>query len=203
MLITRPNHDITTNYLFYWSIVLITTAERKKIPVTDLQKKRANIKEFTSVIKKTKPELVVLNGHGDSSTITGYDNEPLVKAGRNHDLLKGTTVYARSCQSAKQLGSTAVNTGCKAFIGYDDDFVFVTEDDKVTQPLKDKTAELFLNPSNQVVISLLKGHTAAEANQRSKKIFKRTIQKLMSSAATGKDTELIPNLVWDYLHQVC
>ncbi len=203
VLITRPNHDITTNYLFYWSLILIDQATRKKENVADLSKKRANAKEFASVVRKLNPQLIILNGHGNTSTVTGYDNEPLVELGKNHHLLKGAVVYARSCKSASNLGVHAVNSGCKAYIGYDDDFVFVTEDAKTTRPLTDKTAKLFLDPANQVAISLLKGHSPTEANRRSKDMYKRTIQKLMSSTSKKEDAELIPNLVWDYLHQVC
>lgn len=203
MLITRPNHDIATNYLYYWCVILINLAKKRKISVSDLAKDRANALEFTSVVTKTKPKLIVLNGHGDESVVTGHNNEILIQADKNHNLLRGSVVYSRSCKSARKLGPQAVMAGCKAYIGYNEDFVFVTEDTKISRPLDDKTAQLFLEPSNQVVISLLKGHTPIESNKRSKEAYKRNIQKLMSSSSTKENVELIPNLVWDYMHQVC
>lgn len=203
MLITRPNHDITTNYLYYWSQPLIDCARKHKHSVIDLSKKRANTKELTSVIQKIHPSCIVLNGHGNGSTVTGYDNEPLITAGTNSLILKSAVVYARSCQSAKELGPESIHDGCKAYIGYDDDFVFMVEEEKISRPLADKTARLFLDASNQVVISLLKGHTAKESNRRSKEKYKRTIQSLMTSDAKKEDNELIPLLIWDYSHQVC
>ena len=203
MLITRPNHDITTNYLYYWCIILINLAKKRKISVSDLAKDRANVLEFTSVVSKTKPKLIVLNGHGDKSVVAGQNNKILVQAGKNHNLLKGSVVYSRSCKSACKLGPQAIIAGCKAYIGYNEDFVFVTEDTKISRPLEDRTAKLFLEPSNQVVISLLKGHTSSESNKRSKELYKRNIQKLMSSSSSKEDVELIPNLVWDYMHLVC
>ena len=203
MLITRPDHDIVTNYLFYWSTFIITQAFKSGKNVTDLSKNRANAKEFASVIRKTKPKMIVINGHGSDSVVRGYDNEPLVEKGKNQDLFKGAIVFSRSCQSAKNLGPEAIKIGCKAYIGYDDDFVFVTETAMTTKPLEDKTAQLFLEPSNYVVISLLKGHSPTDANKRSKDFYKKTIKRLMSSVATSKDIELIPNLFWDYSHQVC
>src|SRR3989344_6832419 len=117
MLITRPNHDFATNYLFYWSIALIEQAKRKNVPVSDLSKKRANVKEFTSVMKKTKPSLIVFNGHGNDTFVTGYNNEPLVQVNKNHTTLAGSVVYARSCRSASKLGQQAIAAGCKAYIG--------------------------------------------------------------------------------------
>lgn len=203
MLITRPNHDITTNYLFYWSTFIMAQATRSGKNITDLSKQRANAREFASVIKKTQPDMIVINGHGNHSIIAGYDNDPLVEKGKNHDLLKNAVVFARSCQSASGLGPEAVRAGCKAYIGYNDDFVFVTEIAMITKPLSDRTAQLFLEPSNYVAISLLKGHSPSDANNRSKEMYKKTIQKLMSSAGASIDVELIPNLFWNYSHQVC
>lgn len=202
MLITRPNHDITTNYLYYWSLALIKYAKKIGRPVVDLKGKRANKKEFISVLKKVNPIFIVLNGHGNEEAVTGFDNKPLVNLD-NVDILKEKIVYARSCQSAKKLGVKSVSEGCKSYIGYDEDFVFVTGEDRLTQPLQDKTAQLFLEPSNKIVTYLLKGHASSISNQRSKDLYKKSIQKFMLSSATKEEKELIPYLVWDYNHQVC
>lgn len=202
MLITRPNHDITTNYLYYWSLILIEYAKETGQSVVDLKGKRANKKEFVSVIKKVEPNFIVLNGHGNEETVTGYNNQPLVNLD-SVDILKEKIVYARSCQSAKKLGVKSVEAGCKSYIGYNEDFVFVTGEDRLTRPLHDKTAQLFLEPSNKVVIYLLKGHSSSMANQKSKELYKKSIQKFMLSSALKEEKELIPYLVWDYNHQVC
>ena len=203
MVITRSNHDLTTTYLYYWSEEIIACAQQKKIPVIDLAKKRANRKDFASIIRKTHPSLVVINGHGDDFVVMGYDNEPLVEAKVNESLLKNTIVYARSCRSAKTLGPSCINSGCHAYIGYQDDFVFFIENEKITHPLDDKTAKMFIEPSNNIVTSLLKGHPAKETNSRSKEIYKRSNQKLTTSATTKEERELIPYLVWNYNNQVC
>jgi hypothetical protein len=202
MLITRPNHDITTDYLYFWSISLIDFAKKHKVPVIDLSKKRANAKEFASIIKKVKPNFIVINGHGDEASVTGYDNETLLNINYNIDLLKDKIVYARSCSSAKKLGRKSITKGCRAYLGYDDDFVFMISENKITKPLEDKIAKLFLEPANYVVILLLKGHTAYEANKRSREKYKQNILKLMTSSATKEDGELVPYLARNYLHQV-
>lgn len=203
MLITRPNHDITTNYLYFWSKKIIKEAERNNEKVIDLKEKRANKKEFTSIIVKTRPSFIMVNGHGDENTITGYDNEPLVQSGNNESILSEAIIYARSCSCAKKLGPASIAKGTIAFIGYTDEFVFLIDENYVTQPLNDKTASLFLEASNQVAISLLKKHSASHANNRSKEIFRNTIRKYMTSEATKADSELLPYLFWDMNHQVC
>lgn len=184
MLITRPNHDVTTNYLYFWSKPILEQAKKSKVSFTDLGGRRAN-------------------GHGSESVVAGYDNEYLVEAGRNDKILAGRVVYARSCKSAKILGPRSIVSGCKAYIGYDDDFVFFIEEGKTSRPLDDKTATLFIEPSNQVVISLLKGHSASDSNRRSKERLKRSIQKMATSASSKEESELVSYMVWNYTHQVC
>jgi len=202
MLITRPNHDITTNYLYFWSINLIDFAKRVGLSIVDLSKKRASSKEFISVIKKVKTKLIVINGHGNDSSITGYNNEILLDLRSDLKLLKDKIVYARSCSSAEKLGRKSIIEGCRAYLGYDDDFVFMISEDKITRPLEDKVAGLFLEPANYLVILLLKGHSAHEANRRSKEKYMQNILKLMASSSTQEERELIPFLARDYLHQV-
>ncbi|KKT36670.1 MAG: hypothetical protein UW22_C0034G0013 [Candidatus Gottesmanbacteria bacterium GW2011_GWB1_44_11c] len=103
----------------------------------------------------------------------------------------------------KELGPSCVKKGTTAYVGYTDDFIFLTEEAKESRPLTDKVAKLFLEPSNDVAISFIKGHSAGQANQRSKDYFKKNIKKLMTSDTPKEDRELIPYLLWDMDHQVC
>jgi len=203
MLITRPNHDITTNYLYFWSEILITKARKTGYPVVDLSRKRANKKELLSIIKKVNPNFIVFNGHGNDSTIFGYDNEPLIEVGINEELLNSKIVYARSCSAVKKLGKSSIKNGCSSFIGYDDEFVFIIDNDIISHPLQDTTAKLFLDPSNYIVLLLLKGHTVSEANRRSKEKYRQTILNHMISTTKQEDRDLIPFLARNYIHQVC
>lgn len=203
MLITRPNHDVTTNYLCYWSEKIIDQADKSKQKIIDLKGKCANAKEFISILKKTDPSFVVINGHGAEDRITGYNNEVLVQAGFNESMLSDRIIFARSCRSAKILGKSAIAKGAKTYIGYNDDFIFFINEARTTRPLKDNTAKLFLEPSNYAAIILLKGHKSSEANNRSKEMFKKNIQKLMTSETPKEDKELIAFLRWDMINQVC
>ncbi|MCJ7740905.1 hypothetical protein MUP32_06380 [Candidatus Microgenomates bacterium] len=203
MLITRPNHDPTTNYLCRWSEKIINQAGKSKQKIIDLKGRRAKAKEFLSIVKKTNPSFVVLNGHGAEDRIAGYNNEVLVQSGRNESIFSGRIIFARSCRSAKILGKSAVASGTRVYIGYDDDFVFFINETKTTRPLEDNTAKLFLEPSNYIAIALLKGHNAFEADTRSKEMYKNNIQKLMTSETPKEDKDLIAFLRWDMINQVC
>ncbi|SRR3989339_334425 len=201
LLVTRPKYDDTTHYLFYWAQEVIDFAKEKGIKVLDLDKERANKNEFESVVAKMRPSFIFLNGHGSTDCVTGRDNEILLQVGDNEKMLKEKSVYALSCSSAKKLGPASIESKAKVYLGYDDVFIFSYEPDKLSKPLNDKTAELFISPSNQLVISILKGHTASEAYEKSQKFFMKNIQKLVTSDSS--DSELIQYLLWDKMHQVC
>ncbi len=201
MLITRPNHDITTSYLYYWSEPVIAFARAKNRSVIDLKGKNATPVEFTGRVKKTNPAFVILNGHGNSKTIGGQDNTALVDM-KNADILSGRVTFARACSAAKNLGVVAVNGG-GSFIGYDDDFVFQIDEMHVSKPLRDRIAALFLEPSNHVAISLLKGHTSGQSVQRANDLFREIIHRALSSDATDDEKDALPYLIWDMKHQVC
>lgn len=203
LLITRPNHDPTTNCLYFWSERIISQANRAGCKIIDLAKKRACAKDFNGIISKVCPQFVVINGHGNDKAVTGYDDEELIRCGDNESLLAGTVTYARSCRSAVSLGPACIKNKTKAYIGYVDDFVFLYDDRFVTKPLKDTSAKLFLEPSNYVAISLLKGHSPQEANKRSKEVYMRNIRKLLTSETKGEAKEAIPYLLWDMNNQVC
>jgi len=201
VLITRPKHDDTTHYLFYWAQEIIKVAKEKGIKILDLAKERANKKEFESVAVKMQPSFIFFNGHGDDDCVSGCDNKIIVKAGENEEKLKEKIIYALSCRSAKNLGVASIEAGAKTYVGYKDDFIFMYEPDKLSRPLEDKTAEMFLGPSNQLVFSILKGHTMGEAYEKSQESFMQNIQKLLTSESS--DRNLIQYLFWDKIHQVC
>lgn len=203
LLITRPEHDDTTYYLSHWSKKAIETAKSKGIKIFDLFRKRANKKEVLSMINKQKPSLVIFNGHGNDDSIAGYNDEPLVIAGKNEGLLKEKVTYALSCKSGKILGPKSIDSGARAYIGYDDDFIFIYNPNKMTNPLRDNTARLFLEPSNKLIISLIKGNSSEESCRRSQTVFKDNMKKLLSSEATPEETSMVRYLWWDMIHQVC
>lgn len=203
ILITRPSYDSTTRYISSWAEKVIQVAKSKGNSVIDLYKNRANKKETIGVIQKKNPTLIFLNGHGNDEIVTGHEGEVLIGVGVNEAILKSKIIYALSCRSAKVLGPSSIQHGAEVYIGYDEDFIFMYSVDKINHPLEDTTARLFLEPSNQVGISLLKGHTAQSSHENSKKFFMRNIQRLLTSQASKEDSAAVRYLLWDMQHQVC
>ena len=137
ILFTRPDYDPATRYLSAWSGILIQEAQEKTIDVLDLQGEKANKKELEGRLKKKRPSLVVLNGHGNDYCVTGQDEAPLVQVGDNADVLAGTVTYAVSCNSASKLGREVGDIPETAYIGYEKKFAFLQSHGYFKQPEKD------------------------------------------------------------------
>lgn len=105
--------------------------------------------------------------------------------------------------AGQYLGRESIKIGAKAFMGYDADFIFVNDNHKVSQPLSDNIAELFLEPSNQLAISLIKGNTVNKSCENSKKCLSKNIQKVLNSDNQEFDVSFAKYLWWDMKHQVC
>jgi len=201
LLITRPEHDPAMRFLSSWSLEIIDEAKRKSIEVIDLKRNKAERKKVLGILEKIPIKLAVFNGHGNEDSVTGHDDKIILKKG-DKKAVESKIIFARSCQSAKFLGPSAVQDGAIAYLGYKGDFWFIYTQSKLSRPLEDKTAELFLKPSNYVAISLLKGHTTSEANRRSKNLFRKNIESLLVKGdLENRDT--LTMLYWDMINQVC
>src|SRR5258708_4619582 len=159
LLLTRPNHDQTTNYLCVWSEDIIAAAKKKNWIVLDLKGSKATQSNFNSYLNSREPELLVINGHGNTKTICGQNNEVLLSVNQKLKGLKNKIIYARSCDSAVELGDFLLKNGFLTFIGYRRKFVFGFQREKISRPKEDQIAKLFLEPSNLVAQTLIKGHS--------------------------------------------
>lgn len=202
LLISRPEHDEPTHYLSKWSQQIIDMAKQRKVGVIDLHREKANRNRVIGTLEKTAAKLVVFNGHGNDNCIHGHNDEIILK-GNDNTAMQGKIIYARSCKSAKNLGENSIRGGAIAYLGYKEDFIVATNSTNVRNPLKDKTAALFLEPSNYIPISLLKGHTVNEADNKSKNKFKSNIGNLIIKGPDSDDYYAIRYLLWDMNHQVC
>lgn len=202
LLITRPEHDPGTLYLSKWSEKIINEARDKGVRVIDLHRQQAERNRFLGTIEKSSPKLIVLNGHGDEKTITGHDGK-IILAETDSRVVSGKIIFARACLSAKILGPTLVSGGVVAYLGYREDFWFKYNIKDISRPLKDRTAALFLEPSNYVAISLLKGHRAEAVDERSRGLYKKNIERLLAEGPLAEDYDAIRLLFWDMLNQVC
>lgn len=187
LLVTRPIHDSATNYLYHWSLVVIDEAKRKQVPVYDVKGEKATRATFISYLRSKHPGFLFLNGHGDAACVTGHNNEVLLDDSVEQGLVFGSIIYARSCDSGRLLGHKLIQRGVAAFIGYARKFLVGTTRSKVTKPLEDRLAKLFLEPSNLIPTTILKGHTVLDAHERAKQEMIKNFRKMISSVSTFEE----------------
>ena len=202
LLVTRPQYgrDGGIYYLFHWSTIYINLAKTKGNDVLDLDGKRANRKELTSIIKKTKPHLICFNGHGSYNSITGQDGETLVRMNDNEKILQGTIVNISACSAGKLLAPSCIKNGTKAIIAYKEEFWLFYDTEATSRPLADKIAKFFLEPANEVINCLIKGHTVEDSYNKSQRLYKVNIQKVL--ARDSSFGYLAKFLIWDMVNQV-
>lgn len=178
LLIIRPNYDDATEYLAYYSSIIIKNAETLGIEEKDFTGKEITNINITKFIQKKDPKLILINGHGNETCILG-NKEVLFSEDKNIELLKNRIIYARACHAGVSFGKKVTENSGGCFIGYNFPFAFVIDDKWSAVPSRDKTAALFLEPSNEVINSLMKGDSAKIANGKSKNAIIKNMQKVI------------------------
>jgi hypothetical protein len=199
ILVTSPEYELPTRFVSKWASKVVKFAQTKGHSVSELKKEKARRATVESYLIRTRPRLVMFNGHGGPDCIYGQDDEVLIKAGENEQLLANTITYCVACESNLDLGPKAVAAGATAFIGYSRPFVFFADEEFRTRPLDDTRAANFFESSNQVMTSLLKNHTVSESVEHSKESSRKKIQSLLTSNATSDDLLDAQALRWNMI----
>lgn len=186
-LLTTPNHDDTVGYLAESCKQVIEFAKSKSFDIANLNSKKATKKELEKRLKKHDSKFVMLNGHGDIDSVTGYNNEVLIKCGEKINLMKNRIVYALSCFSLSKLGKECVKKGTIAYAGYTFPFMFYFDPSRSATPAKDKIAQSFFVAANMVPVSLLKGQSISEAVKRSRREYDNQIEKWKVSSSPDSE----------------
>ena len=202
ILITRPNHDLINTYFYLWTQQVIKYADKHGIKVLDLDKDKASKQKFTSYINKHNPKVVFMNGHGNENCVAGYRDEIIIEAGRNEKLLDDKIVYVRSCNVAAGLGNVCIHNKTLAFIGYTKKYSLGYTPSSIHQPLRDKVAKLFLEPSNLIPISLIKGNSVKEAYRKSQDAMWKNFLFMISTKATKEQSDAAPSLWRNRKYQI-
>ena len=197
VLFVRPCHDDVTAYLFFYSKELVNLSLSKGFPTLNREKADASKEIIISTLSKKDPAFIMFNGHGSPDSICGHNDEVIIQEGDNHFLLKNKIVYSLSCSSAAGIGME-VSDEKSTFIGYLHDFGLGMDTRCQASIHRDERAKMFLEPSNLLVQSLLKGNSAQEAVEKAKELMKRNLSLLRTdSAPDAKD--YIPYLFNNYI----
>ena len=176
ILITRPRHDKNTNYLYYFAGNLISAVQFvNEHTIIDLAGEKAKRNIFESAVKKTRPRLIILNGHGSKEEIYGHKDEVILDED-NIEILNSSIVYAVACDSAYHLGPVAVDKGkADAYIGYESHFMIIIDETKTATLVKDKNIKPFEQVYARVFFQLIAGRNIKETIDDTKEFIKKLI----------------------------
>ncbi len=197
LLITRPKYDDGTEYLSAYASLVIKEAQKSDVEFKDFEGSHVNKGEIEKYLQSKNPKLLFLNGHGNEDEIFGHKDE-IIFSVSNINLLKNRLIYARACFSASSFGEKVVKNNSGCFIGYIYPFSFWIDNRWSTKPLNDKVAALYLEPSNEIVLSLLNGSSAKYANQKSKEMMVKNMRKiLVMEQRKEPGATLMLQILWD------
>lgn len=204
VLITRVEDDELTRYCSKWvEKKIIPIAERKNHKVIDLNGKKAIKKEVEGRIKALNPDLLLFNGHGDPSTICGYQLEPLIEDGKNSNILADKVVHSLTCDSAKILGENAVRRhNAYAFIGYKSKFIALNDDNHVTRPFEDQIIRPFMESAMKVSECLVDGDSPEGAFNKSQQMYNYWIYYYRTHSDNKDASDVLLYLMMDRDTQV-
>lgn len=196
---SRPKHDGTLFYLYYYSKELIKLSNSLGHTTINKEHIEANKKNAIKIINKRKPKLIMFNGHGSPEVICGHNNEIIVSLHENPELLKDAITYSFSCCSASALGKKSVEMGAICFIGYKFDFALGKDPESEATPYRDKIAKLFMEPSNLLFSQLLMGASARYSIKKAKELMKENIWYLRTTKDFLEASHYAPFLYGNYL----
>jgi len=184
IVMTLPRWDDVTEYLSAFSKDIHDKCKKNSVLITILEKENVTKEKVESSIRKNT-KMLILNGHGSPDCICGHRDEKIIELKVNDNLLDNKITYARSCWSFSKLGQICLNKKDKCFIGYLFPFQFIVQERWITNPLKDNTAKIFFETSNLVPLGLIKGSTAGESNENSKKSILKSMNKILKKGKKG------------------
>ena len=196
LIVTLPRHDLVTEYLSYFSKKAVEEAKIQGFSCKELKDTEANKQNFQKACEKLNPLLIILNGHGTESNVLGHKNEPIIEENINHNLLSGKITYVCACDCGSSLGVTAMKQnkdGC--FIGYNLPFQFYCDKTWESNPEKDQIAPWFLEPSNLVSLSIIKGKSCREAFETSQRAMLKNMNKSLRRG--DKNSLQIASALWN------
>lgn len=178
ILITSPKYDDGTEYLSYYSSLIVKEASIKNIPIKNFEGTEVNRENVFKFLQKRNPQGIFINGHGDENTLYGFKNSVLFSV-NDVNLLKNRVIYARACNAGAHFGAKIVENNSGCFIGYKYPFSFWIDQKYSATPSKDNIAKLYLEPSNEIMKLLINGKTSKQSHEKSKQMMVDNMKKIL------------------------
>lgn len=149
--------------------------------------KTPDLPTLYKAIVEYDPELVVANGHGGTKSLVVGSNVLIGIKGRdgatnrqinnqNPEYFQDRIVLLLTCNAGKELVRALVSYGAKAVMGYQEPFIFMSDDN--LQPDQDDSAKPFFVSMLQPALQLVDGATFEKAIAMTRESFKQYITEV-------------------------
>lgn len=193
VLVVNADHDLITNYLRAWSdFVLKKAAGNPNIRILQLNGADATKKNLEDTIAAEAPAVVILNGHGDQTSIGGYNKIVMVEAGVNSQILAARDTHGMACSAGAGLGPDIIQVGGRSFIGYKDEFRLWSMKAASAPYTSDPVAAFQMQPAFVAIEALILGDTPKIAFQKSQAAYANMMVSLQASTNTTLRTMVAP-----------
>lgn len=136
--------------MHYWLQLAMNDVRGLGFQVVDSSGEYATRYSFFDVMEKYNPDVVIADGHGDPSTLTGQSLKEVLKACYDNQVLSGKVVCTVSCLTGQKLGPDSRDKQAKAYTGFVNEFTW--EIDPQAYPPSDQIAY----PFQQIVRCMVK-----------------------------------------------
>jgi hypothetical protein len=167
-LLIAPKFDTATEFTFKWIQEVRDEIVKQNYDWVFLSD-GVSRKDVEDHLKSEDVDTVIFYDHGSEDALWGSSSEKVIDTD-NVSLLNGKDVYTLACLSGKKLGVEAWKRGCKTYIGYEEEFVFTTDEE-----------DLFKECANSGILKKLRDKVSwKEAFNYMKQKYNECIEKAQS-----------------------
>lgn len=195
ILYTLPDSDLPTRVGSNWFEETIKKAKEEGFEVHYLRGDEDRKENLEKLLKDEPEGFLTGIGHGNKTTYTGQNKEPMIVEGQNEGIVSGHPWYALSCLVGASLGKAVVRADCPAFCGYEKEFIFAVDK---SEPDGGRPSQGFKEANNAVVLDLIDGGDFDSAYKKSQTKFREWIEKERKEG----NRDRVKWLLWDKRHMV-
>jgi hypothetical protein len=160
VLFFRPNKDLAMTYAKQWLGAAIGEATKRGYDVIDMVDEACTFDNLKAMIINEGVEVAFLGGHGNATVFTGYEQQYVLQACTNDQIMCGTMSHFLSCLVGQQLLPSIISKGGIYTIGYIVEFQFMVDTNYPVEA--DPYAEPFRDCTVAIIAKMLDGATLKE-----------------------------------------
>jgi hypothetical protein len=179
-LILRANYEEATRILSAYMQLVVNEANSRGLNVIDLDGYSATKTNFFDNIQLYDPLLVICAGHGNENGFYSQNDENVLTACTNDQIMSGREGIFNSCSVGVVLGPSMVTKGARWFVGWRADYLFMY-DPETSDPLQDIYARPFMECIIQPALTRLRTNNLNVIYNETKNLFNSKISEWWNS----------------------